>query len=215
MSSQEIDLTPSELKAIEIHKYYLSEKEGREVPLEEAIVDFLINYETDFLRLKQVEDLQEQNHEILKYKWIESEKEGHDIGTQRAAEEWIRKYGSLWRKEKESLERNGFIEKRLTLEGKGGASIEAAALARIARARNTEIYLHKVRMRPYNFLLFGRKPYLNVKSVLCPVFIEVNKGEVLELIATGGEAEQALKEAGEYIMRLNANKTGRVDGSAG
>lgn len=205
MSGQEIDLIPSELKAIEIHKQCLSKREGREVALEEAIVDFLINYEADFLRRKQIEDFQEQNHEILKYKWIESEKEGRDIGTQRAAEEWISKYGSLWRDDKESLERNGFAEKAVTVKGKGGANIEMVKLARIARDHGSEIYVHKTRMRLYNFLLFGKKAYLNVKSILCPRFIEVNKGEVLELIATGGGTIPALEEAREYIDRLNSH----------
>jgi len=41
MPRNAIDLIPSELRAIEDHKYYLSQKEGREVSLEEAIVDFL------------------------------------------------------------------------------------------------------------------------------------------------------------------------------
>ena len=81
MTRTEIDLIPSELRAIEVHKYYLSQTEGREISLEEAIVDFLINYESDFLMAKQIEDVTEQNAEIMKYKWIESEKEGHDIGT--------------------------------------------------------------------------------------------------------------------------------------
>lgn len=36
--------------------------------------------------------LERQLEEILKYKWIESEKVGYDIGFERAAREWIRKY---------------------------------------------------------------------------------------------------------------------------
>ena len=46
---KEIDLIPSELRAIEIHKYYLSQREGREVSFEEAMIDFIDNYEADFL----------------------------------------------------------------------------------------------------------------------------------------------------------------------
>ncbi len=34
--------------------------------------------------------------EILDYKWIESEKEGRDIGISRASREWISKYYDSW-----------------------------------------------------------------------------------------------------------------------
>ncbi|MFH0762860.1 MAG: hypothetical protein V1925_03095 [Candidatus Omnitrophota bacterium] len=34
--------------------------------------------------------------EIERYKWIESEKVGRDIGKDRAAMEWIRAYGNIW-----------------------------------------------------------------------------------------------------------------------
>jgi len=36
--------------------------------------------------------------EILKHKWIESEKVGHDIGKNKAALDWIMKYYSDWKK---------------------------------------------------------------------------------------------------------------------
>lgn len=34
--------------------------------------------------------------EILSYKWLESEKEGTDIGLRRATREWIDKYYDTW-----------------------------------------------------------------------------------------------------------------------
>src|SRR5438552_9048116 len=40
--------------------------------------------------------------EILKYKWIESEKAGHDIGFEQALTDWIHKHCSNWRKSRES-----------------------------------------------------------------------------------------------------------------
>jgi hypothetical protein len=39
-----------------------------------------------------------QIDEILRYKWIESEKQGHDIGELKAACEWITKYGAEFNK---------------------------------------------------------------------------------------------------------------------
>jgi hypothetical protein len=39
-----------------------------------------------------------EREEILKHKWIESEKAGHDIGFERALTEWIIKHRMSWRK---------------------------------------------------------------------------------------------------------------------
>jgi len=34
--------------------------------------------------------------EILKYKWLESEKIGYDISMERGIREWFRKYFTFW-----------------------------------------------------------------------------------------------------------------------
>lgn len=198
-SRRGIDLIPSELRAIEDHKHYLSQKEGREVPIEEAIVDFLIDYEADFLKRKQREDVAQQNDEIMRYKWIESEKEGRDIGEETAAMEWIEKYGSIWRAERESLEKNAFLEMSLVIEDRAGVVIDMMKLADIARKNDCELYIHKDRMKHYNFALFGGKEYLNVKSILCPKHLEAVKGEKIEFIATGEGALRALPEVRSLI----------------
>lgn len=39
-----------------------------------------------------------EREEILKHKWIESEKTGRDIGFERALTDWIVKYRSKWRR---------------------------------------------------------------------------------------------------------------------
>jgi len=36
--------------------------------------------------------------EINKFKWIQSERAGHDIGFDAAAKEWIKKHGAEWLK---------------------------------------------------------------------------------------------------------------------
>ncbi|HOK39516.1 MAG TPA: hypothetical protein PLD27_00555 [bacterium] len=41
--------------------------------------------------------IEAQINEIEKYKWIESEKHGYDIGRNRAAYEWITKYSKSFR----------------------------------------------------------------------------------------------------------------------
>jgi phosphotransferase system HPr-like phosphotransfer protein len=200
MTRREIDLIPSELRAIEIHKYYLSEREGREVSFEEAMADFIDNYEADFLCRKLVEDNQEQKQEIQKHKWIESEKEGHDIGKQKAALDWIAQYGCTWRDETESLEGNGFVESNVIIDNRGGACIVMEKLADIAHHFDCDIYIHQHRMNIYNFKLFGNKEYLNVKSVLSPKCLEVAHGERIELIATGGGAGDALEASVRFIQ---------------
>lgn len=39
-----------------------------------------------------------EREEILKHKWIESEKEGRDIGFERALLDWIRNHREDWRR---------------------------------------------------------------------------------------------------------------------
>jgi hypothetical protein len=43
---------------------------------------------------------QAEREEVLKHKWIESEKAGHDIGLERAMTDWILKHRSQWLKAK-------------------------------------------------------------------------------------------------------------------
>jgi len=43
-------------------------------------------------------EFQAEREEILKHKWIESEKLGYDIGFERALTDWIIKHRSKWRK---------------------------------------------------------------------------------------------------------------------
>lgn len=43
-------------------------------------------------------EFQAEKEEILKHKWIESEKAGYDIGFDRALTDWIVKHRSKWRK---------------------------------------------------------------------------------------------------------------------
>ena len=201
MKEKEFDLAPAELRAIETHKYYLSEKEGREVSFEEAFVDFLVYYESEFCAAKQRDDSAHQCDEILKYKWIQSEKEGHDIGEERAAKDWIEKYSSVWRSEQESLEKYGFHEIHFVADRKEATVIGMGGLAAIARENQCDLYLHLPGMKYYNFILFGKKQYLNVKSIICPATVEVPKGEEVELIATGGRAKETLETAKGFISR--------------
>lgn len=50
-------------------------------------------------------EFQAEREEILKHKWIESEKAGYDIGFERALTDWIIKHRSKWRKSRQSVGR--------------------------------------------------------------------------------------------------------------
>ena len=52
-------------------------------------------------------EFQAEREEILKHKWIESEKVGYDIGFERALTDWIIKYRSKWRKERQAQQPAG------------------------------------------------------------------------------------------------------------
>ena len=53
----------------------------------------------DLLRKSSLyREFQAEREEILKHKWIESEKAGHDIGFERALTDWIAKHKAKWRK---------------------------------------------------------------------------------------------------------------------
>ena len=43
-----------------------------------------------------------EREEILKHKWIESEKMGRDIGFERALTDWIVKHRTNWRKSRQN-----------------------------------------------------------------------------------------------------------------
>jgi hypothetical protein len=45
-----------------------------------------------------------EREEILRHKWIESEKAGQDIGFEKALLDWVIKYRSAWRKHRQPKE---------------------------------------------------------------------------------------------------------------
>jgi len=47
-------------------------------------------------------EFQAEREEILRHKWIESEKAGYDIGFERALTDWIVKYRSKWRRARQA-----------------------------------------------------------------------------------------------------------------
>jgi len=58
---------------------------------------------TDWLKRSTLyKEFQAERDEILRHKWIESEKAGYDIGFEKALTDWILKHRSKWRKGRQS-----------------------------------------------------------------------------------------------------------------
>ena len=58
---------------------------------------------SDLLRNSSLyREFQAEREEILKHKWIESEKAGRDIGFEQALTDWIVKHRSKWRKSRQA-----------------------------------------------------------------------------------------------------------------
>jgi hypothetical protein len=51
-------------------------------------------------------EFQAEREEILKHKWIESEKAGYDIGFEQALTDWIIKHRTKWRKARQAAPHN-------------------------------------------------------------------------------------------------------------
>ena len=139
MNSNDTPLTPAELQAIEEHKYYMSQKRGGEVSIEEAVEDFLKCYAESWRREKMRRDAMDQIQEIERHQYLRSKEAGRDIGRNVAAEEWCDKYAHIWRRERESLERNGFLRMSVTVGPEAVHVRPTSRLAEIARRFDAEL----------------------------------------------------------------------------
>jgi hypothetical protein len=92
-----LDLTGPELHQVKLHRYFLSQTRGQDVPFDDAARDWLQNNRTAWLQERQRRMLAMQRDEIAKYKWIRSEQLGRDVEATAAALEWISKYAGAWR----------------------------------------------------------------------------------------------------------------------
>lgn len=91
------ELTAEELRAIEIHKYYLSCEAGRDVGMEYAVSHWLQYHAAQWRHERLRQEMTAQWSEIQKHKWIESERAGRDLGDH-AVIDWIRKHAADWRR---------------------------------------------------------------------------------------------------------------------
>lgn len=202
MKIKKANLTPAELKAIETHQSNMSgDLDGAYVSLDDAIEDFVERWEEGWKKEKIRQDNLEQVEEIKKYKSSRTKEEGHEVDETQAALEWIGKYAHIWRKEKESLQKNGYIRTTAFVMLEKGLHLRPTGdLANIVGKYNCHVYVRKKKMDHYNFKL-GNKRYLNVRSVLGLATLGAAKGDKLEFIANGSQAEEALQKVKEFVSK--------------
>ncbi|MBN2737859.1 MAG: HPr family phosphocarrier protein [Spirochaetales bacterium] len=199
----DLDLTPSELKAIEEHKYFMSMKVGHEVKIEEAIEDFCNNVKNSWVRDKQLKENQTQLQEILRYKELRSHELGYHIDDVAALREWSEHHASSWRIKKESLEGNGFEQISVVVQLEKGLHVRPSSnLTSLCYQYDADIYVHKEGMREFSFILEG-KMYINVKSVTHLLGLAACRGERLDFIAIGREAKAALQEIAGFLNQAH------------
>jgi phosphotransferase system HPr (HPr) family protein len=199
MQPQVVNLTPSELKAIEEHKYFLSCERGAEAPIEDAIADFLRRFAEEWRRQKARRDILDQRSEIEKHRYLRSQELGRDVGSSAAALEWCEKYASIWRAERESLERNGFRRRSMTVLNPRCLHLRPWSAITLAVAGfDCDVYVHRDGMPYWNFTLEGR-PFMNVKSVVNLLSMGIALSDRLEFLAMGAQAEPALDTLVELL----------------
>ena len=91
------ELSTAELEEVEKDRARLCLERGTEVSFDEARADWLAHHAQRWREQQHAEMLAKEREEILKHKWIESEKARRDLGAE-AALDWIRKYAAQWRK---------------------------------------------------------------------------------------------------------------------
>lgn len=89
-------LSTAERTAIEEHRRGMCELCGRDIGFDEALEDWELHCAVKWREARQREYLAKQREEILKHKWIESEKANRDLGAA-AVLDWINNYAARWR----------------------------------------------------------------------------------------------------------------------
>jgi hypothetical protein len=94
------EFTAAEWQALEVHRYYLSERAGHDVGIVTTVEDWLLHYSANWRKERLQRELADQAKEIMKHKWIESEKAGTDLGNS-AVLDWVQKHAGEWRRWRE------------------------------------------------------------------------------------------------------------------
>ena len=189
------------LQAIEEHKYLQSCEQCKEIDILEAIQDFKRNHEERWLEEKQRTDNLDQVDEISGHLWRESQRAGHDIGRTAAGLDWVQNYAFQWRAQRESLTTNRFVTIRLDLPGEQQFGYEDLAhVVEEVSLLYCDVFVCQKGLENPHFSLqiegeTESKPYLLIAAQALDLLLtlHLDKGETLEIIAYGEDAEQALE----------------------
>ena len=197
------DLTPAELSAVTRLQEEMEKRGGRKATFEEAMAEWVQNVQQAWLHRKIREDNEAQKKEIERHKWIESQKAGRDIGEKEAIQDWVNKYAPVWRRERESLQKNGWEVIHVVVGIEQGLHMRpSSTLAGIAGSFKCQVYVHRDGMEVSNFTLEG-KGYLNVKSLMGLLTLGAIRNDKLEFIASGVQARQCLEAMAEFVSGGN------------
>ena len=89
-------LSTIEQREVEQHKDKLSLEVGYEISFDLALRDWLEHRAAGWRQERHAEMLASEREEILRHKWIESEKAQRDLGKD-AVLDWIHHYAAQWR----------------------------------------------------------------------------------------------------------------------
>ncbi len=192
-------LSATEFAAILSHQVSLRGRLGRSIKFLEALEDFECHHRENWAREKLLADMAEQRTEIDRYKWLASEKQGHDIGVERAQSEWVDNHAAAWRMSRESFPQNGFAEMRGRIEFPEGLHVRLASrLVDIANDFSCHVFVHNDSMQSTTVVVNG-SGFVNVKSLMGLFSLGAIEGDELHFVAYGENTEEALCAIRDFI----------------
>lgn len=195
-------LTPAELQAIEVHKYFLSLERGREVSIDEAIASFARAHAADWRRDKARRDATAQLEAMDARRLALSRELGRDVGRAEFASEWCARHAADWRRERESLELNGFVEASFAAApAQEPLTVSVSALAQTLESYDCDVYVHGGGITSASFVL-GARPFAHVKSVRCVPALQIAEDRPVVVLATGSHAGAAVGAVRELLGPL-------------
>ena len=197
--ASERGLSATEFAAILSHQMSMSVRLGRQVKFHEALEDFERNHREAWARDRLLRDMAEQKDEIDRYKWLASEKQGHDIGFERAHAEWVDSYAAAWRTSRESFPSNGFEERRMKVSFPEGLHVRLASqLVEVANRFPCHVFVHNDAMQAKTVVVNGTG-FVNAKSLMGIFSLGAIQGDQLHFVAYGERAGEALGAVSEFL----------------
>lgn len=200
MPDGHLRLTPCLLRAIEEHKYLRSCECRREIDLAEAAREFHESYMERWHTAKLRADNARQVQEMQKHLWIESEKAGHDIGRSAAGTEWVSRFARTWRRERESLRGNDFLDLEVQVEP--GTELRARGVVAVLdrlQGLSCDVYVSQQSLATPDFWLRPEPeapelPFVHLRPGRDPAVYGFNHetGARLYFVTYGKQATQAL-----------------------